>query len=93
MRITIVGAGGGEVAGSAYHVETKRGSVLVDCGLFQGGRKSEALNRPTTTARQKPDALLVTDGEDGPREALAKKIQQQFKLPSKLPAMGEVIEL
>jgi metallo-beta-lactamase family protein len=37
--------------------------------------------------------VILTHGEDGPREALAKKIQQQFKLSSKLPAMGEVIEL
>jgi metallo-beta-lactamase family protein len=34
--------------------------VLVDCGLFQGGRKSEALNRPPTGARQKLDAVLLT---------------------------------
>ena len=46
MKITIVGAAGGEVTGSAYYVQTKQASVLVDCGLFQGGRKSEALNRP-----------------------------------------------
>jgi metallo-beta-lactamase family protein len=37
--------------------------------------------------------VVLTHGEDEPREALAKKIQQQFKLPSKLPKMGDVIEL
>jgi metallo-beta-lactamase family protein len=37
--------------------------------------------------------VILTHGEDGPRAALAKKIQQRFRLPSKLPAMGDVIEL
>lgn len=60
MKITIVGAAGGEVTGSAYYLQTGRASVLIDCGLFQGGRKSEALNRPPTTSRQKVDAVLLT---------------------------------
>jgi predicted metal-dependent RNase len=42
MEITIVGASGGEVTGSAYYVQTKNAAVLIDCGLFQGGKKSEA---------------------------------------------------
>ncbi len=62
MKITIVGAAGGEVTGSAYYVQTKQASVLIDCGLFQGGKKSEALNRPPTTPRQKLDAVLLTHG-------------------------------
>lgn len=62
MRITILGAAGGEVTGSAYYVQTKQASVLVDCGMFQGGKAAEALNRPPTTARQKLDAVLVTHG-------------------------------
>ena len=37
--------------------------------------------------------LILTHGEDGLCQALAKEIQQQFKLLSKLPKMGEVIEL
>jgi metallo-beta-lactamase family protein len=60
MKIRIVGASGGEVTGSAYYVQTKTASVLVDCGLFQGGRKSEALNRPPTTPKQRLDAVLLT---------------------------------
>jgi metallo-beta-lactamase family protein len=62
MKITIVGASGGEVTGSAYYVQTKQSSVLVDCGLFQGGKKSEALNRPPTSPKQKIDAVLLTHG-------------------------------
>ncbi len=57
MKITIVGAAGGEVTGSAYYVQTKQASVLVDCGMFQGGKKAESLNRPPATARQKLDAI------------------------------------
>jgi metallo-beta-lactamase family protein len=57
-----VGAAGGEVTGSAYYVRTKASCVLVDCGLFQGGRKSEALNRPPTTPQQRIDAVLLTHG-------------------------------
>jgi metallo-beta-lactamase family protein len=62
MKIRILGAAGGEVTGSAYYVQTSQASVLVDCGLFQGGRKSEALNRPPTTPKQKIDAVLLTHG-------------------------------
>jgi metallo-beta-lactamase family protein len=62
MKIKIVGAAGGEVTGSAYYVQTKSASVLVDCGLFQGGKKSEALNRPPTGPKQKLDAVLLTHG-------------------------------
>ena len=62
MRINLVGAAGGEVTGSAYYVQTKAANVLVDCGLFQGGKKSEALNRPPTGPKQKLDAVLLTHG-------------------------------
>jgi metallo-beta-lactamase family protein len=62
MKITIVGAAGGEVTGSAYYVQTRQSCVLVDCGLFQGGKKSEALNRPPTGPKQKLDAVLLTHG-------------------------------
>jgi metallo-beta-lactamase family protein len=60
MKITILGAAGGEVTGSSYYVQTATAAVLVDCGLFQGGRKAEALNRPPTTPKQRLDAVLLT---------------------------------
>lgn len=62
MKIKLIGAAGGEVTGSAYMVETKTSRVLVDCGLFQGGRKSEALNRPPHNPNRKLDAVLLTHG-------------------------------
>src|SRR5215467_5177649 len=45
MKIRVVGAAGGEVTGSAYFVQTERANILVDAGMFQGGKKSEAKNR------------------------------------------------
>ena len=42
MRIRVIGAAGGEVTGSAYFVQTKRANVLVECGMFQGGRAGSA---------------------------------------------------
>jgi len=60
MKITLVGAAGGEVTGSCYLVETKQARILLDCGLFQGGKKSEALNRPPTAPDRTLDAVLLT---------------------------------
>ena len=63
MRITLHGAAGGEVTGSAYLVETKQARVLVDCGLFQGGRDVRVRNRVPAGAKSKRlDAVLVTHG-------------------------------
>jgi len=62
MKITILGAAGGEVTGSAYYVETNVTGVLVDCGMFQGGKKAEALNRPFPVPKQPLNAVLITHG-------------------------------
>ena len=45
----------------------------------------------SSIAPSKPRVLL-THGEDGPRQALAEKIQQRFRLKCALPKMGEVVE-
>ncbi|HST09938.1 MAG TPA: MBL fold metallo-hydrolase [Terriglobales bacterium] len=61
MKIKVVGAAGGEVTGSAYYVQTKDAKVLVDAGMFQGGKKSEAKNRlPSAVNLSKLDSLLLT---------------------------------
>jgi metallo-beta-lactamase family protein len=62
MKITLVGAAGGEVTGSCYIVQTKQARILVDCGLFQGGKQSEALNQPPTAPNRTLDAVLLTHG-------------------------------
>jgi metallo-beta-lactamase family protein len=43
MKITLFGAAG-DVTGSAYYVETGSAKVLVDFGLFQGGKQKEIRN-------------------------------------------------
>jgi metallo-beta-lactamase family protein len=61
MKIKLVGASGGEVTGSAYVVRTDRATILVDAGMFQGGRESEAKNRlPAGVKPGEIDAVLLT---------------------------------
>jgi metallo-beta-lactamase family protein len=61
MKITLLGAAGGEVTGSAYLVQTADANVMVDCGLFQGSRKIENSNRlPTSSALRNLDAVVLT---------------------------------
>ena len=61
MKISLHGAAGGEVTGSAYLLQTDKATVLVDCGLFQGARKIENHNRiPRKGAFQKLDAVVLT---------------------------------
>jgi metallo-beta-lactamase family protein len=61
MKVTVHGAGGGEVTGSAYLVQTRDANVLVDCGLFQGAHKLDNYNKiPKQGAFQKLDAVVLT---------------------------------
>ncbi len=62
MKITPIGAAGGEVTGSAYLVQTSQARVLVDCGLFQGSKRAEAKNRLPVKAKSKLDAVVITHG-------------------------------
>jgi metallo-beta-lactamase family protein len=60
IRITFYGAAG-DVTGSAYHIQTEQASVLLDFGMFQGGKKMEARNRvPRGLKPRSLDAVLVT---------------------------------
>jgi predicted metal-dependent RNase len=55
------GAGGGEVTGSAYLVQTCEAKILVDWVLFQGRRKVENYNRiPMKGAFEKLNAVVLT---------------------------------
>jgi metallo-beta-lactamase family protein len=61
MKITVHGAGGGEVTGSCYLLETREANVLVDLGLFQGAQKLENYNRiPKKGAFAKLNAVVLT---------------------------------
>ncbi len=63
MKITPYGAAGGDVTGSAYLVETPQAKVLVDCGLFQGGKEADAKNQAPVVPRTRDiDAVLLTHG-------------------------------
>ena len=61
MKVTLFGAGGGQVTGSAYLVESERAKVLVDCGLFQGVPNADQKNRIADRfSFRQVDAVLVT---------------------------------
>ena len=63
MNIKVLGAAGGEVTGSAYLVQTDKANLLIDCGMFQGGKASEAKNElPQGAQVQDIDAVLLTHG-------------------------------
>ncbi len=60
MQITIFGAAG-EVTGSAYLVTTPRARVLVDFGMFQGGREDAERNVVPAGLRPRDlDAVVIT---------------------------------
>src|SRR5215471_1105561 len=61
MKIRLLGAAGGEVTGSSYLVQTRDANVMVDCGLFQGGKKLENANRlPSAAALKNLHAVVLT---------------------------------
>jgi len=60
MKITILGAAGGEVTGSAYLVRTKNAQALIDFGMFQGGRADDLNRMPPALAIGRLDAVLLT---------------------------------
>ncbi len=60
MKITLHGAAG-EVTGSAYHIQTGRASVLLDFGMFQGGREAARKNiLPPGLDPVRLDSVLLT---------------------------------
>lgn len=61
MKIKLTGASGGEVTGSAYLLRTKKATILIDAGMFQGGRQTESKNRlPQGAKPSEIDAVLLT---------------------------------
>jgi metallo-beta-lactamase family protein len=60
MNIYFHGAAA-DVTGAAFQLTTKHASVLVDCGLYQGGRQTVAKNRNIPRlARRHLDAVIVS---------------------------------
>ncbi|GAA0708724.1 MBL fold metallo-hydrolase [Dokdonella soli] len=61
MRIEFHGAAGGEVTGSCHLLETAGKRILLDCGMVQGGRDSDARNlEPFTFDVATIDALVLS---------------------------------
>lgn len=61
MKITLLGASGGEVTGSSYLIQTDNANVMIDCGLFQGAQKINNYNRlPKRGPLQTLDAVVLT---------------------------------
>jgi metallo-beta-lactamase family protein len=61
-------------------------------GFSAHAGQSDLLTWFSVVAPSKPRVVL-THGEDGPRAALAEKIQQKFGLQCAMPKLGETIEL
>ncbi len=62
MHVTLYGAAG-DVTGSAYHLQTDRANILVDCGLYQGTKMADQKNRlPKGLNAKKLDAVVLTHG-------------------------------
>ncbi len=80
-ELSFLGAAG-TVTGSRYllHVNGKR--YLVDCGLFQGGRKQKAINwEPFPIAPEKIDAILLTHAHIDHSGYLPRLVRQGFQGP------------
>lgn len=60
MKLQILGAGK-TVTGSCYSISTKEEKILVDCGMFQGGKDMERLNYEEFNFNPKEyDAMILT---------------------------------
>lgn len=60
MKITFYGAAGG-VTGTAYHCESDSASVMIDCGMFQGGKTHEMRNKAAPPVNYHTlDAIVLT---------------------------------
>ena len=60
MKVTLFGAAG-DVTGSAYYVETDSAKVLVDFGVFQGGKTAEIRNLKLPPINiKKLDGVILT---------------------------------
>ncbi len=63
MKIKLLGGAGGEVTGSCYLVQTQKSSILIDAGMFQGNKETEAKNQlPEGATPDKVQAILLTHG-------------------------------
>ncbi len=95
MQMTLLGAAGGDVTGSAYLLEAPRARVLVDFGLFQGRQFTENRNKvPRALKPGKLDAVLLTHAHLDHVGRLPLLIKQGFGAPIyATPATIDLAEL
>lgn len=80
-RLSFFGAAG-TVTGSCTMLETDRGRILVDCGMFQGNRTVRALNDADFPFDpSKVDALLLTHAHIDHSGLLPKLVKHGFRGP------------
>lgn len=81
MRLQFLGATG-EVTGSCFLIELGDRRLLVDCGMYQGGRRSEARNaEPFPFDPAAIDALVLTHAHIDHGGRLPQLVGQGFRGP------------
>ncbi len=77
-KLTFYGAIEG-VTGSCYLLETKHSSILLDCGMFQGGRKEEENNTQDLPFRVKDvDTVVLSHAHLDHSGRLPKLVQEGY---------------
>lgn len=78
MQLTFIGAAQG-VTGSMHRIDTPHGSLLIDCGMFQGKREeSRERNRTVPRAAASCDAVILTHAHIDHSGSLPTLVKQGF---------------
>ena len=79
MKIRFIGAAR-TVTGSCYHVQANDTNLLIDCGMFQGGKENEERNRaPFSFKPSEIQYLLLTHAHLDHAGLVPKLIKEGFK--------------